>query len=231
MNRHDRTEVRLLGPKGGRFVANAIRALTGQPLPAGASVVGIAEYPYRATEIPVGHMTDSMRLDALFVVLLPKGRIIIGVEVKTTVEDLVFDTKLRHELVADYLFLAVPRELIPAALFVIRHQAPECARRMGVVDLDDGDIVIQPERSARILGMEDVLAAAILRGTRIDSAGSSAKAEFLRRNDLLVNTRYAGMLSVRFTPRLPRPGRCHDRFRHSPLFQELLAQETRAGPD
>lgn len=230
MSRHQAKETQLLGPRGGRFVADAVRALTGRPLPAGASVVGLVEYPYRATEVPVGHMTDNMRLDALFVVLLPEERITLTVEVKTSREDLLFDTKLCYELVADYFFLAVPRELIPAALFVIRHQAPECARRMGVVDLDDGDVVVLPERSPRLLKIEDVLVSAILRGTRIDIAGSSAKAEFLRRNDLLINTRYAGMLSVRYTPRLPRPGRCHDRFRHSPLFQEMLAEETRAGP-
>lgn len=230
MSRHDRTEAQLLGPKGGRFVANAIRALTGQPLPAGASIVGIAEYPYRATEIPVGHMTDSMRLDVLFVILLPEDRITLAVEVKTSRDDLLFDTKLCYELVADYLFLAVPRKMIPAALFFIRNQAPECARRIGLLDLDDGDIVVLPDRSTRILEMEDVLVNAILHGTRVDIAGGFPKAEFVRRDRLQINALYSGMLEVHYTSRLPQPGQCYARFRHSPLFQQLLHEETCAGP-
>ena len=166
----------------------------------------------------------------MFVVLTPEVRVVVGVEIKTNEEDLIFDAKLCHELVADYLFLAVPRKLIPAALFVIRRQTPECARRMGLVDLDDGDIVVLPERSPRILKIEDVLATAILRGSRVDIAESAPKAEFARRGRLRLNKRYSGMLAIRYTPRLPRPGQCFERFRHSPLFLQLLDEKTRAGP-
>lgn len=230
MSSHDRAETKLLGPRGGRFIAQVIYALTGRTLPLGATVIGMTEYPFRARERPAGHKTSGMRLDALFAVLLPEGRLTVGVEVKTSEEDLVFDDKLHHELVADYLFLAVPRKLIPAALFVIRRQTPECARRMGLVDLDDGDVVVLPARSPRILKIEDVLVTAILRGTRLENFRGAPKAEFVRRDRLKINALYSGMLAVRYMPRLPRPGRCHDRFRHSPLFQELLAEETWAGP-
>ena len=230
MNRHGRTEAQLLGPKGGRFVAQVIYALTGRTLPLGATVIGITEYPFLARERPAGHKTRGMRLDVLFAILLPEIRLTVGVEVKTNEEDLVFDNKLHNELVADYLFLAVPRKLIPAALFVIHRQAPECARGIGLLDLDDGDIVVLPDRSARILEMEDVLVNAILHGTRVEISEDIPKAEFVRRDRLQINALYSGMLEVRYTPRLPHPGQCYARFRHSPLFQQLLHEETCAGP-
>jgi len=230
MNKHIRSSAQLLGPRGGRFLAKIICAFPGCPLPVGATALGIVEYAYHAPERPIGNKTGSMRLDVMFVILFPKMRFSVGLEVKTNEDDLVFDVKLHHELVADYLFLAVPRELIPAALFVIRRQRPDCIRRIGLVDLNDDDIVVLPERSTRILKMEDVLATAILRGTRVDIAEGVPKAEFVRRGRLNINKRYSGMLAIRYAPRLPRPERCHDRFRHSPLFQELLAEETRAGP-
>lgn len=231
MSSHDRAETKLLGPRGGRFIAQVIYALTGRTLPLGATVIGMTEYPFRARERPAGHKTSGMRLDALFAVLLPEGRLTVGVEVKTSEEDLVFDDKLHHELVADYLFLAAPRKLIPAALFVIHRQAPECARRIGLLDLDDGDIVVLPDRTARMLEMEDVLVNAILHGMRVEISEDTPKAEFVCRDRLQINALYSGMLAIRYTPRLPRPGQCFERFRHSPLFLQLLNEETRAGPD
>lgn len=229
-SRHQRFEEQLLGPKGSRLISAVFYAIKGYPLPPKATVIGVAEFPFNAATIPPGHMTRSMRLDVLFVILSATERLTVGVEIKTDEGDLVFDNKLRNELVSDYSFLAVPSMLIPAALYVIRHQQPEDISKIGLVNLDNAEIVILPDTTTPKLHLLEVLIEAFRQNAlRLDlSSGSSPlPASFVRRSELNINQEYLGMLAFRYRPQLPRLDKCYDRYLFSPLYRQLLREARR----
>ena len=224
-SRHQRFEEQLLGPKGSRLISAVFYAIKGYPLPPKATVIGVAEFPFNAAAIPPGHMTRSMRLDVLFVILSATERLTVGVEIKTDEGDLVFDNKLRYELVSDYSFLAVPSMLIPAALYVIRNQRPEDISKIGLVNLDNAEIVILPDTTTPKLHLLEVLIEAFHRDARrleINSVSSPRVANYIRRGMFNINRDYQGMLTFRYRPQLPRPDKCYDRYRHSTLYQHLV---------
>lgn len=189
-SRHHRIEQQFLGPKGSRFISLAFHAITGYPLPAEATIIGIPEYLFEAHEIPLGHKTRSMWLDVLFVILTTNERLTIGVEIKADEGDLVFDTKLRHELIADYFFLAVPSLLIPAALFVINHQPDRGI--IGIVNIDNSEIVVMPSTNRSTLQFSEVLVDAIQRqAPRLEIYNVSLpRATYVRDGFICVNQDY-----------------------------------------
>ena len=226
-SRHHRIEQQLLGPKGSRLISAVFYAIKGYPLPPKATVIGVAEFPFNAAAIPPGHMTRSMRLDVLFVILSATERLTVGVEIKTDEGDLVFDNKLRNELVSDYSFLAVPSMLIPAALYVIRHQQPEDISKIGLVNLDNAEIVILPDTTTPKLHLLEVLIEAFRQNVlRLDlSSGSSPRpVTFLHKNGIRICREYLGMLSRPYRPELPPLDKCFDRYQLSPLYRQLLRE-------
>lgn len=225
--RHHRIERQLLGIKGSRFISRVFLAITGYPLPAKATVIGIPEYQFEAREIPLGHKTRSMWLDVLFVILTTNERFTIGCEIKADEGDLVFDTKLRHELIADYFFLAVPSKLIPAALYVIRHQQTEDICKIGLVNLDNAEIVILPDTTTPKQHLLEVLIEAFQQNAlRLDlSSGSSPRpVTFLHKNGIRICREYLGMLARPYRPELPPLDKCFDRYQLSPLYRQLLRE-------
>ena len=226
-SRHQRFEEQLLGPKGSRFISRVFLAITGYPLPAEAAVIGMPEYQFEANEIPPGHKTRSMWLDFLFVILSKKDRLTVGIEIKTDEGDLLFDAKLPHELVTDYFFLAVPSLLIPAALFVINHQPDRGI--IGIVNLDNSEIVVMPSTNRSTLQFFEVLVDAIQRqAPRLEIYNVSLpRATYVRDGFICVNRDYCGVLALHYRPQLPRLDKCYDRYQLSPLYRQLLREARR----
>ena len=235
--RHNNFETELAGRKGVRFLTDFFRAVTGDSLRPGASVIAMPEFGYQPAVKPPGNTSGKMWLDVFFIILGRRDRdITVGVEVKVTQDDLLFGEKLHYELgVADYLFLAVPRDLIPAARYVIQDQLPEDVPRIGLVDLNSGDVVIIPNKSQIICKMENLYRMALLRNSvRLDFNSLTAdnpEPEFHLNGLLNVNRKYDGLLAVPFTPKVPAHGKCYERFRACRRFQALVTtQSARAGP-
>lgn len=223
-SRHHRIEQQLLGPKGSRLISAVFYAIKGHPLPPKATVIGVAEFPFNAAAIPPGHMTRSMRLDVLFVILSATERLTVGVEIKTDEGDLLFDAKLPHELVTDYFFLAVPSLLIPAALFVINHQPDRGI--IGIVNLDNSEIVVMPSTNRSTLQFFEVLVDAIQRqAPRLEIYNVSLpRATYVRDGFIYLNRDYCGVLALHYRPQLPRLDKCYDRYQLSPLYRQLLRE-------
>lgn len=214
---------RLLGAKGGLFVLKAIFAITGRPLLAGTTVIGVEEYCYHSAVIPPGHKSNRMRLDLLFVVLSPVGKINIGIEVKTTESDLLFSEKIQYELIADYLFLATPRNLIPAALYVITNLPSDVASKIGLLDLNSIEIVVKPKQFETDIDALDVVNSKRKHIIEVPyNSRSIAHAIFRENRKIQINEVYAGMLLKKYTPKLPSPGERHHRYLNSKLYQRLL---------
>lgn len=222
---HSAYEKRLLGCKGVRFVAEVFRAETGRNLHPRTVVTALREYLYRPVRRPPENRSGKMRLDILFILLDSNLYLTIGVEVKTDINDLLFDIKLASEIgVADLLFLAVPRALIPAARFLISRQDKKDVCRIGLADLDSGDVVIFPERSQVFVKERDVLADAIVLGgekLNLREGAKSSFVQFRKKGQIRINEKYEGLLAKTFCPRFPSPEEYHERFQASELFKEL----------
>lgn len=99
---------------------------------------------------PLGsHKTDNYFLDA--VIMVPgdanDGEILtVGFEIKDTLGDLMYGEKLEHEIAhTNYMFLAVPSELLFCAICIIKDLPEDVSSKVGLIDLDQGDIVFQGE--------------------------------------------------------------------------------------
>ena len=221
---HLRQIDKLLGTKGGLFVSKAYQAVTSRPLLAGAAVIGLSEFIYKSTVIPPGHKSSTMRLDLLFSVS-NESKIYIGVEVKTTESDLLFSEKIQYELVADYLFLATPRNLIPAALYIITNQPADIANKIGLFDLSSMDVVVRPNRfNTKIDDFGKQLVDSQRSHTIIvhSDPRTVASIQFRKEGKIQINEMYSGMLQKEYHPKLPTPGECYQRYQNSVLFQQLL---------
>lgn len=99
---------------------------------------------------PLGsHKTDKFFLDAA--IMVPgdtnDGEILtVGFEIKDTLGDLMYGEKLEHEIGhTNYMFLAVPSELLSCAICIIKDLPEDVSSKVGLIDLDKGDIVFLGE--------------------------------------------------------------------------------------
>ena len=99
---------------------------------------------------PLGkHKTDNFFLDAA--IMVPgdanDGEILtVGFEIKDTLGDLMYGEQLEHEVGhTNYMFLAVPSELLLCAICIINDLPEDVSSKVGLIDLDKGDIVFLGE--------------------------------------------------------------------------------------
>ena len=71
-----------------------------------------------------------------------KERVIVSVEIKTTVRDLFESDVDKYLGVTDFFFIAAPRELVPAV--IRRREIDPEKEHIGVIDSDSDSIVISP---------------------------------------------------------------------------------------
>lgn len=111
----------------------------------------IPEFPVTSESAPPGRATDIFRLDALVVIIWESTigeAITVGLEIKDEVGDLLYDTKIPYEVgKTDLFFLAVPPKLLPCALCVIADLPTGVRSKVGLVNLDCGDVILLPERT------------------------------------------------------------------------------------
>ncbi len=224
--RHQLYEKDLLGGKGVRFLADLLLTVPGLRLSPGVTFIALPEYGYRASAIPPGNQTDQMRLDLLFVILSRRKNISVGVEIKVEKNDLLFGEKLHYELgVTDYFFLAVPRRLVPAAIYVLKRQQPADIPKIGLIDLDNGEIIILPQKNEKTGGVLPILSNALRKGyvrMEIPADLEDNPVFFYPYKGFRVNVKYGGMFTKPFRPTLPTAGERYERFKYSALYQQLL---------
>lgn len=224
VNRHQSLETELLGRMGQRFLAQFMGGIQDGDMRPESNTYAMSEYGYFSKERPPGNKTDKMSFDIVYVICEAEKTLSIGVEVKALLFDLLYGEKLHYQIdVADYLFLAVPRALIPAAKYVIEDQRGEDVPRIGLVDLTDGDIVIfpQPGSANSILSLSR---SPQLREPfqKLGPSDQSIPAQiFFPMGQLSVNRRYRGLLSKPYKPELPPHGICYKRYQFSDRFQRL----------
>ena len=221
VSRHQSFEAALTGRTGARFLAEFLRRETGKDVRPGAVAIALPEYGYASNEIPPGNKTNRMWLDVYYVIKTTDSDLTVGVEVKTSREDLLFGEKLHYEIgVADYLFLAVPRSLIPEARYVIEDQRPEDVPKIGLLDLTSGDIVIVPQKDFR----KTNLAACQRNFIQMDMTDCQRAPGIttIQRGKLLINREYRGLLARPVLPKPPPAGRCFTRYQQSPRYQKLI---------
>ena len=232
--RHQFYVAELAGRAGARFLTDFLRETTGSgPRPA-VTVKALPEYGFISAEKPPANKTNTMRLDLLFVILGQEDRVTVGFEVKVDKNDLLFGEKLHYELgITDYLFLAVPRMLIPCARYVIKDQLPEDVKRIGLVDLTEGDIVIFPNRASNEQGVLTINPDPDLRHfTSVDMTDYQRlpRHHFHSDGELMVNNRYTGLLARPYKPSLPRRSERFERFQISHRYRGLLREEKGGKP-
>ena len=224
--RHQFFETELTGRVGVRFLSEFLREKTGMGQRPGVTVTAIPEYGFLSSEKPPGNQTHRMWLDLLYVLPSHDSNITIGVEVKVNENDLLFGEKLHYQLgITDYLFLAVPRTLIPCARYVIKDQLPEDTRRIGLIDLTDGDIailpVISPTAQSSLITRKGIDLRHIT-SLNITNSQRQPKVHFQLDGELVINNRYAGLLALQYKPSIPPRSECFVRFHASPRFKRLL---------
>ena len=225
--KHDNYETELFGCKGIRFLSEFLRVIAGnEPHPI-ATVVAMQEYGYQPLEKPSGNLSGKMRLDVFYLILVGNEDKTVAVEVKATRDDLLFGEKLQYELgVADYLFLAVPRSLIPDARYVIEDQKKESIHQIGLIDLSSGEIVVFPEKTRILRNMTKLYRTVLQRDhVLLDISHGSADIpvlDFHPKGQLYVNRKYDGLLDSPYTIYLPPPWKRYERYQASPRYRRLI---------
>ncbi len=193
-----------------------------------------------ADEVPLYHKTPILYLDAMVLVFGDNEReeVSIGLEIKDTWGDLIYDAKLPYEIGhTDYFFLAVPTEMIPCAICIIMDHDADIRRQIGLIDLDHGSIVLFGERagisdSCNLKTYKEVLRLVMAdKGCHfsINVVPGPEKKDFVLFDAHLTNERYLNIALQQYEkrydyhPYLEHVTEIFDRFKQSPRYTPLAA--------
>lgn len=139
---HETLEAALRGDVGRSLIAAVYQYEKGEAIPSNWQYAAIPEVTCHRDGI------RPARLDAILHLKINRGNdLIVGVEVKNALEDLLFSERFSDEIgFADYFFVGVPAHLAEAAIGVIRDRDPMEWPKTGLYNAETGQIILMPGR-------------------------------------------------------------------------------------